>query len=44
MRPDEGFAEVCEVVEAKDDVSEEGLVPKIDLDLGIRSEPVRDFT
>jgi len=43
VRPDEGFAEVCEVVEVEDDVSEEDLEPKIDLDLGTRSDPVLDF-
>jgi len=36
VRPDE-------VVEVEDDVSGEDLVPKIDLDLGIGSEPVLDF-
>jgi len=41
--PDEGFAEVCEVVEVEDDVSKEGFGPKIDLDLGTVSELVRDF-
>ena len=34
MRLDEGFVEVCEVVEVEDDASEEGFGPKIDLDLG----------
>ena len=43
MRLDEGFVEVCEVVEVEDDVSEEGFGLKIDLHLGIPSEPVRDF-
>jgi len=43
VRPDEGFTEVCEVVEVEDDVSEEDSVPKIDLDLGTGSEPVLDF-
>ena len=43
VRPDEGFVEVCEVVEVEDDVSEEGLGPKIDLDLGTGNEPVLDF-
>jgi len=42
VRPDEGFAEVCEVVEVEDDVSE-GFGPKIDLDLRTGSEPVLDF-
>ena len=39
MRPDEGFVEVCEVVEVEDD-SEEDFGPKIDLDLGTGSKPV----
>jgi len=43
VRPDEGFTEVCEVLEVEDDVSEDNLEPKIDLDLGTRSEPVLDF-
>ena len=43
MRPDEGSVKVCEVVEIEDDISEEGFGPRIDLDLGIGSEPVRDF-
>ena len=43
VKPDEGFVEVCEVVEVEDDTSEEGFGPKIDLDLGTGSEPVRDF-
>ena len=43
MRPDEGFTEVCDVVEVEDDVSEEDLVPKIDLDFETGSEPVLDF-
>ena len=43
VRPDEGFVEVCKVVEVEDDVSEEGFGPKINLDLETGSEPVRDF-
>jgi len=43
MRPYEGFAEVCEVVEAEDDVSEENLEPKINLDLGTGPESVLNF-
>jgi len=43
VRPDEGFVEVCEVVEVEDDVSEEGFGLKINLDLGTGSEPVCDF-
>ena len=43
VRPDEGFTEVCEVVEVEDDVSEENLVLKIDLDFVTGSEPVLDF-
>ena len=43
LRPNEGFPEVCEVVEVEDDVSEDDPVPKINLDLGTGSEPVLDF-
>jgi len=43
VKPAGGFMEVCEVVEVEDETSEEGFGLKIDLNLGIGSEPVRDF-
>jgi len=43
VRPDEGFVEVVEVVEVEDDAPEEGVGPKINLDLGTGSGPARDF-
>jgi len=42
VKPDEGFVEVCEVVKVEVDTFEKGFRPKIDLDLGTGSEPVRD--
>ena len=43
LRPGQGFTEIIDVVEVEDDVSGEGSVPKIDLDLGAGSKPVLDF-